>query len=138
MQDLYTQWRYWEYNPFQSFEGVERRSCGVFRSNRWSALVTFQWGRQTARQVTEELGHVGAQNPKQECYGFSVFLYHRHVFLQFIFINEVNFVFFYIPPHFHFFYNEISVRMGVKTYRHMDMYIQTTLRQTSTYLYTKK
>lgn len=90
--------------------GEERRLCGVFRSNR-SVLVTFQRGQQTARQVTEELGHVGAQNPKQECYGFFCFLYHRHVFLQFIFINEVKFVsfFFYIPPHFHFFYNEIII-----------------------------
>lgn len=87
------------------------------------------YGRIRSRRGTE---------PETRMLRIFCFLYHRHVFLQFIFINEVNFVFFYIPPHFHFFYNEISVRMGVKTYRHMDMYIQTTLRQTSTYLYTKK
>lgn len=105
MQDVYTQWSYREYKHLQSFGGAERRSCGVFRSNRWSVLVTFQRGQQTARQVTEELGHVGAQNPKQECYGFFCFLYHRHVFLQFIFINEVKFVsFFFIFHHIFIFF----------------------------------
>lgn len=114
MQDLYTQWRYWEYNPFQSFEGVERRSCGVFRSNRWSALVTFQWGRQTARQVTEELGHVGAQNPKQECYGFSVF-YTIAMFFCSLFLSTRSTSYFFIFHHiFIFFTMKYRFEWGLK------------------------